>query len=100
MEGLEYRKNMNHNYLAAKRPEQADYQLEMLTDNRISGLLGLFGSAGKHRSESLQRLVIRRTLMSVSHHTIVPIRQIWPYNNSYIIELQALTGMYTTYLIY
>ena len=41
--GAEYRKTLNHNYLVIRKPEddRLDYELDMIMENRIYGLLGI-----------------------------------------------------------
>ena len=68
MEGLEYRKNMNHNYLAAKRPEQADYQLEMLLENEIPGLLRAESRWDEGREEIYYEISSLQPLSRVYEH--------------------------------
>ncbi len=68
MEGLEYRKNMNHNYLAAKRPEQADYQLEMLLENEIPGLLKAESRWDEGREEIYYEISSLQPLSRVYEH--------------------------------
>ena len=68
MEGLEYRKNMNHNYLAAERPEQADYQLEMLLENEIPGLLKAESRWDEGREEIYYEISSLQPLSRVYEH--------------------------------
>ena len=41
--GAEYRKTLNHNYLVIRKPEddRLDYELDMIMENRIYGLLDI-----------------------------------------------------------
>ncbi len=68
MKDLEYRKNMNHNYLAAKRPEQADYQLEMLLENEIPGLLRAESRWDEGREEIYYEISSLQPLSRVFEH--------------------------------
>ena len=70
---MKYRKSMNHNYLVAEIPGEweGDYQLEMLTENHINGLLPVERRLSEGREELYYEISSLQPLGRLYDHKVM-----------------------------
>jgi hypothetical protein len=95
--GAEYRKTLNHNYLVIRKPEddRLDYELDMIMENRIYGLLDIETRMAEGKEYLYYEISSMQPLRSLYDHKELD----WITIRNICIELVKIYRTATDYMI-